>query len=67
MTKEDIDDFYESIQFILTFLKRYFNRISFLNGIELPLDFIDLTGNIEYQSDAILFLFDVSLSQELKE
>jgi len=48
----------EEIQFILTFVQRYLNRIVFSEGIELNFSWVVWNTELIYRDDAIVLVYD---------
>ena len=58
--------FTNGVQFILVFIQRYFNIIVFKEPIQLPIvGFLELNSEIEYQEDALIFLFDLNIVENI--
>lgn len=63
MNMDEYREFIESVQFILIFSQRYFNRIIFSKPIEIPNDIIDMKTDLIYQDDSILYMIDLNVSE----
>lgn len=48
-------------------MKRYFNIIVFNKPILLPLDFIDLSSELKYTDDALIFMFDLNVIENIRD
>lgn len=54
-------EFIQSIQFLLDFLQRYINTLTFDKGISLPLYLMEVYSDITYKDDAIYIKLNLKL------
>uniref|UniRef100_A0A7S3MYH2 Uncharacterized protein n=1 Tax=Strombidium inclinatum TaxID=197538 RepID=A0A7S3MYH2_9SPIT len=64
VTPDDYEEFWNSLQFMMTFIVRYLNRLIFNNGFPIPVDDFFFDSKIFVQSDSILVLIDPYILNE---
>ena len=61
LNTEQYQSLVQEIQFILTFIQRYLNRISFSEGIDLNLFWVKLNTELIYQEDSVIIAYDLKI------
>ena len=64
LNTEQYQSLVQEIQFILTFIQRYLNRISFSKGIDLNLFWVKLNTELIYQEDSVVIAYDLKIDKE---